>query len=138
MSDEYAQNIVVQYNYWKVYVHSNQTYLGHCIIWCDREGAVDLVDMTPEEQEELFQILPKIKRAIDEAFSPDRMNYAFLGNELRHLHGHVTPRYLSEQTFQGMIFKDKLPERNWSLDRSFVTPPEVLQAVKRRLQKYLQ
>jgi diadenosine tetraphosphate (Ap4A) HIT family hydrolase len=32
-------------------------------------------------------------RAIDEAFSPVKVNYASFGNEVPHLHWHIIPRY---------------------------------------------
>jgi len=35
--------------------------LGRCVVWCKREDALDLTDVTPEEQSELFLVLRDLK-----------------------------------------------------------------------------
>ncbi len=85
--DAFARNLVRAYRHWAVYVHSNQGYLGRCLVWCKREDALDLSEASPDEQRELFAILRALRAAAVNAFGADLVNYAFLGNETRHLHG---------------------------------------------------
>ncbi len=136
MSDieDYSQNIVKDYQYWIWLVHTNQGYLGRSVLWCKREDALDLTDATKEEQEELFQILPEMKNALEKTFQADWMNYAFLGNETRHLHGHIVPRYSSERVFEGVKFIDEEWGHNWKTDKHFQLSSELLQAIKKKLQ----
>jgi diadenosine tetraphosphate (Ap4A) HIT family hydrolase len=131
---DYSKNIVKKYNFWTVYVHTNQEYLGRCVIWCNREDAQDLTETTPEELQEFSQIIRELKTVIEKSFHPDWINYSFLGNADRHLHCHMVPRYASKQVFAGVTFKDKRWGHNWLLDESYVTPPTMLQAIKVKLQ----
>ncbi len=138
MSEEdYSQNIVKEYVHWTWLVHTNQGYLGRSVLWCKRENALDLAEATPDELKELHEILPEIKKAIERIFHANWMNYAFLGNETRHLHGHIVPRYSSEQLIEGVQFVDKEWGHNWKTDKSFETSPELLQKIKKKLQDNL-
>jgi diadenosine tetraphosphate (Ap4A) HIT family hydrolase len=136
---DYSQNIVKKYNYWTVYVHTNQRYLGKCVIWCDRKDACDLVEATPEELTEFFAIIKELKLAIEKSFNPDWMNYSFLGNTDKHLHCHMVPRYKEKRVFKGKVFEDPTYKLglNWSQDDSFITSHDILQAIKKELQRNL-
>jgi diadenosine tetraphosphate (Ap4A) HIT family hydrolase len=118
---DYSKFLIRQYKLWGVYVHENQGYLGRCVIWCDRKDAFDLTDATHEEREELFVILKELKQASEKAFGGEWFNYAFLGNETRHLHGHFVPRYSTEKEFAGIKFKDERWGHNYRTDHSFET-----------------
>ena len=93
MEEDFSKSLIKDYKYWTIYVHGNQGYLGRCVIWCKRENALDLTEATPEEREELFIILNNLREALLKVFHPDWLNYAFLGNSMRHLHCHLIPRY---------------------------------------------
>lgn len=125
------------YKYWEIYVHENQGYLGRCVVWCKRKDALDLADTAPEEQAELFSVLHDLREASKKIFQPDWFNYSFLGNELRHLHGHFIPRYEKPRTFLGTVFEDKLYGRNYKTDHNFITLPEVLNEVRDKLKSVL-
>lgn len=128
---------VKDYKYWSVLVHENQGYLGRTCVWCNREDALDLPDVTLEEREELFTILNELREVTKKVFNPDWFNYSFLGNGTRHLHGHFVPRYATEKEFEGVIFKDKRWGHNYKTDHDFVTPPEVLEKVRVLLKEAL-
>lgn len=134
---DYSGYLIKDYKYWSVQVHSNQSYLGRCIVWCKRENALDLPDATKEEQTELFEILQKIKSALNESFSPNMLNYSFLGNETRHLHGRIIPRYSNPVKFNGLVFTDKNWGHNYKTDSDFVTTKELLEAVKEKIKENL-
>ncbi|MBI3261141.1 HIT domain-containing protein [Candidatus Berkelbacteria bacterium] len=104
---------------------------------CKRENALDLADATPAEQQELFLVLNELRGAIKKIFGADWLNYAFLGNWTRHLHGHVIPRYAKPKKCLGMVFEDKLYRHNYKTDHRFVTTEKVLSAVRNELQKAL-
>lgn len=135
--EDYSRFLIKTYAHWSVSVHQNQGYLGRCVVWCLRDDALDLADATPEEQKELFVVLNDLRKAATTLFRPDWFNYAFLGNETRHLHGHFLPRYASPREFAGMTFTDERWGRNYQTDGAFVTPPEVLEAVRLGLKEAL-
>ena len=86
---------------------------------------------------ELITILGELREATKRAFHADWFNYAFLGNGTRHLHGHFVPRYSSPRIFEEITFVDKLWGHNYRTDHDFVTPPEVLEAVRIKLEEEL-
>ncbi len=135
--EDYSQYKIKDYKYWTVQVHSNQGYLGRCIVWCKREDALDLADATPEEREELFLILKELREALSKSFAPDWFNYTFLGNGTRHLHGHIVPRYATNKEFAGVTFEDKLWGHNYKTNHDFHTSPELLEAVKDTIRENL-
>ena len=135
--EDFSRYKIKEYNYWSIFIHSNQGYLGRCIVWCKRENALDLTDASTEEREELFTILRELRIAIQKVFELDWLNYAFLGNEARHLHGHVIPRYAKPKTFAGVVFEDKLYGHNYKTDHSFSLPNEVLEKIRLSLKEAL-
>jgi len=135
--DKYEQNKIKDYKYWSVYAHENQSYLGRCVISCRRENASDLSEATTEEILEFLQIIQDLKNALQKAFQADWFNYSFLGNEWRHLHCHLVPRYQTERTFESVIFKDQLWGHNWKTDHNFQTADELRQKIKQAMQKAL-
>lgn len=137
MSEDYSKNIVKKYNCWTVYVHTNQSYLGRCIIWCNRKNATDLSEATNDERDELFKIIHELKVALKKTFQADWFNYSFLGNETRHLHCHFVTRYKNKKTFKGTVFKDSHWGHNWITDVNFITSEELLQAIKNEIIKNL-
>jgi len=109
MSDDFEKFLIKRYTYWKVYLHGKFHYhlLGSTYIWARREGDFDLLDMTPEEEKEFFEIARELKKILKELFQPDRFNYMMLANVSSHLHIHMIPRYKGERTFDGIKFVDK-------------------------------
>lgn len=120
-----------------MYIHKNQSYLGRCVIWCNRENAIHLTDATKEEQDKLFKILKELKIASEEAFEEGWFNFSFLGNETHHLHGHFIPRYSKDRIFEGVTFKDEMWGHNYKTDKSFVTPQDVLEKIRLKMKELL-
>jgi len=123
--------------HWSIFLHKNQGYLGRCVIWCNREDALDLADATSEEQRELFTILNELRGALQKVFQPDWFNYAFLGNVVAHLHGHFIPRYAEPKVFEGVTFKDELYGHNYKTDPSFSIPAEVVEKISLKIKEAL-
>jgi len=96
-----------------------------------------LTEATTEEQQELFVVLNNLREAVMKVFQPDWLNYAFLGNATRHLHGHFIPRYAQSKTFMGVTFKDERYGHNYKTDHSFETPDEILFTVRDEIKKVL-
>lgn len=137
-SRDYSSMLVQEYCYWTVYLHKPQDYLGRLVIWCNREDALDLVDINEGEQREFFLILPKVTEALQIVFQPDLFNYSFLGNVTRHLHCHIVPRYRESRTVNGIIFTDERFGKNWQLNPDFQIPDDVFQEIRSRMKAALE
>jgi len=136
--EHFSKYKIKDYKYWSISLHPNQGYLGRCVIWCNRKDALDLSDATQEEQSELFIVLNELRSAITKALQPDWLNYAFLGNETRHLHGHVIPRYAKPKEFEGVIFEDKLYGHNYKTAHNFSAPVEVVEKIRLKIKEELE
>lgn len=136
MSD-YSRFLIRQYSNWGVYIHQNQSYLGRCVVWCDREDAYDLTDATEGEREELFRILHNLKKAVQHAFQCDWYNYSFLGNVTPHLHCHFIPRYKNERIFCDLAFQDERWGQNYRTDTDFSIPDDVLEKIRLKIKAEL-
>lgn len=137
--EDFSQYTIKDYSHWSVQIHLDQSYLGRCVIWCRRADAGDLADTTPDEQSELFEILKDVRTALSTVFQAEWFNYSFLGNETRHLHGHLLPRYSSPREFAGVTFTDERWGHNpyRGAKREFETTPATLEAIKARLKEAL-
>jgi len=131
--DKYERFKIKDYRYWSVYIHENQGYLGRCVIWCRRENAEDLAEATPREREELFRVIKELRAAAAKAFRADWFNYAFLGNDKRHLHGHFIPRYGSVRKFGSVTFKDEHWGHNYRTDHAFEISARLLDRIRETL-----
>ncbi len=134
---DFTKYKIKDYKFWSVFIHENQCYLGRCVVFCNRQDASDLTDATPEENKELLLVLKKLKKALSESFRPDWFNFAFSGNETKHLHCHVIPRYEKPREFEGIIFKDERYGHNYRADHGFILPPSVFKEIKTRIEKAL-
>lgn len=123
---EYEKFLIHKYNYWRVELYSNQSYLGRCVIILNRH-LEDFFDITHDELNELYFISKKLRDAIKSSFHPDLFNYASLGNDTRHVHLHVVPRYSKTVIFNGVEFEDKKWGHNYSgYDKNFRVNDEMV------------
>lgn len=136
--DSYGKFKIKEYKYWLINIHENQGYLGRCVVWCKRDDALDLLDATDEEKKELFEILERLKRAVNKSFQPDWFNYCFLGNGVRHLHCHFVPRYKEKRELNGFIFKDERWGNSYRTDPDFTISSEILEKIKETIKLCLE
>ena len=116
----YEELCIRKYPCWTVYLNANQSYLGSCYAWLNREGGMQrFSDVSVEELFELHgSVLPAYEKAIDSLWKPSHMNYAWLGNHIYehagHGHLHLIPRYASPILFAGREFKDERWGQNYA------------------------
>lgn len=74
---------------------------GYCVLIADADGVDHLTDLPRQARAQFLTDLGLLGEALmaacpatDPAFA--RLNYEILGNQWRHLHGHVFPRYTWE------------------------------------------
>ena len=93
-----------------LYLDRNQTYRGQCVLVFDPRHAEGLETLSPVEFNAFAADLRVAARALTAACNPDLMNYASLGNIIRHLHWHIVPRYRSDPRWGGPIYTSTLAE----------------------------
>lgn len=135
----YDNLLIKEYNYWNVYLHESQCYLGRVYIWAKRKEALDFFDMTKEEKEEYFKIGKELKEVFKKLFKPDLYNYATLANVTAHLHTHFIPRYASKREFAGLTFIDERWGKNYApYNKDFKISEENLMKIKEAIKSGLE
>jgi diadenosine tetraphosphate (Ap4A) HIT family hydrolase len=61
-----------------------------------KTGLVELIDLTPDEQNQLYAEIDRTARALKTATICDKLNIAALGNQVAQLHVHVIARRKSD------------------------------------------
>ncbi|MGH7174820.1 MAG: HIT family protein [Minisyncoccia bacterium] len=139
----YKDLILKEYPLWTLYLSEKQAYLGRAYAWLTRVGGMQrLSQISPEERTELLErVLPEYEAAIGQLFSPDHMNYSWLGNEF-HVHGghghmHLVPRYASTREFLGTTFTDERWGKNYAPTPETAYPKELILKIRDALKKNL-
>ena len=112
-------------------MHGNQSYLGRCVIWFKRDGAIDLFNITEEEKEELWEVVNSLKKVLTALFKPDHFNYTILANTNPHLHIHLIPRYRNKRIFEKFEFIDeKFGKNPYPYNKNFELPEKIFNKIK--------
>lgn len=93
-------------DHWRIFLHPVQDYLGRTFIALIRHEE-DFLALSQAERDELWEAARRLRAAQDALFQPDHYNYQTLGNSLRHVHMHFTPRYSGPREFAGVTLRDE-------------------------------
>jgi diadenosine tetraphosphate (Ap4A) HIT family hydrolase len=109
---------IKEYENWSLQLFvDDQYYIGRMVVVLKNRHVVDITEIKEEERQELFNsVLPQMKSALDSVFSPDLYNYASLGNDCRHLHIHIIPRYKDSRYFNDREYYDEFWGETYSQD----------------------
>ncbi len=120
--------------YWKIGLHTNQAYLGRSVIVLNRH-LEDYFDTTEEEQKEFNNIAKNLRNVLKNTFGAEMINYSSLGNEVRHVHWHLIPRYSKPVVFEGITFEDKRWGKNYSPYEDLLIPKATLYDIRDEIKK---
>jgi len=136
---DYSQFKIKEYSFWDLFLHIQQfPYLGRCYAAAKRPDAESILDMLPEEGQELFSVIvPAWNKAVKTLFNHDWPNVAILGNDWQHLHAHLIPRYFSPHSAYGIEFIDPRPKGNYAPYDKKEIPLEVLLRIKNDIKSQL-
>jgi diadenosine tetraphosphate (Ap4A) HIT family hydrolase len=67
------------------------------VIWRGRHVA-DLTELTDTEATTYLREVLKVARALESHYRPAKLNFDTLGNTVPHLHTHVVPRYVTDDS----------------------------------------
>ena len=93
------------------------------------QHAVEIIDLSPEQRQQLTQEIDQAARALKTLFKPDKLNVAALGNQVPQLHIHVIARYHTDIAW---------PRPVWGAANARPYSPEELVARVTALQAALQ
>lgn len=73
------------------YLNEDQFFPGWTVLVLKRH-ATELFELSAPERAGLIEEVSTVARALAVAFDAMKVNYAFLGNQLPHMHWHLVPR----------------------------------------------
>jgi diadenosine tetraphosphate (Ap4A) HIT family hydrolase len=76
-----------------------QFYHGYTVLVA-KSHATELNQLTDPARHGFYDEMCLVARAIEANFSPHKLNYEILGNQVPHLHWHVFPRYPDDPQLQ--------------------------------------
>ena len=89
-------DFVSQLSVSSLYLPTNQTYRGQCVLVFDSRHVARVDELTAEEWRALAADLFLAQGAVARVAGPDHMNIESLGNVVAHLHWHIIPRYRND------------------------------------------
>jgi diadenosine tetraphosphate (Ap4A) HIT family hydrolase len=113
--------------HWRVFIARDQDYLGKCIVALRRHEE-DFLSLTQDERQDMWEAARSVRDSLLRCFAPDHFNYQVLGNSVRHVHMHLTPRYTAPREFGGRTFTDN-HWGNWPFPAEQDTPEEFLKLI---------
>lgn len=89
-------------------------YPGYCrIIW--QSHACDMSDLLSADRNTLFKALILVEEVLKRIMRCNKINLASFGNQIPHLHWHITPRYTDDRHFPesiwGKVQREDYPEK---------------------------
>ena len=93
-----------------LYLATNQTYRGQCLLILDLRHATRADELSAKEWAAFCADLHRAEAAIARTVRPDHMNIAALGNVVPHLHWHIVPRYRNDPRWGSPIWPTNLAD----------------------------
>lgn len=87
--------LVHEFTYSFLMLGKHQFYPGYCLL-IFKNHVRELHELLPTVRKGLFDELMICGEAINQSFTPWKLNYACYGNLVEHIHWHIIPRYASE------------------------------------------
>jgi diadenosine tetraphosphate (Ap4A) HIT family hydrolase len=93
-----------------------------------RANMSEIIDLSEAEQVTLMREISCVSAALKTLFSPDKLNIAALGNQVKQLHIHVIARFISDEAW---------PNPVWGAGFSASYPPHMAGSLIDRIAKEL-
>lgn len=112
-----------------VFLFKEQTYKGRCVV-AYKDHAKELFDLKGEELLAFMEDVNAVARAINEAYSPAKINYGAYSDKLPHLHIHLAPKYVDGPDYGGVFVMN--PQKVYLSEAEYA---EMINLIKSKLKK---
>jgi len=136
-------NFITQNKHWDVFLNSEQTYLGRMIVVA-RRHVESLSELTVDEQNDFFNMVRILEKAVINAFGADLSNWTCLMNDAYqepnpkpHVHWHLRPRYSHAVSINGMDFIDPEFGHHYSRERKVNVDENMVIAITQKIRSVL-
>ena len=105
-----------------LYLFREQTHYGRCVV-VERGHHKELFELSDEELAAYMRDVSAVAKAMDQLFSPDKINYGYFSDKMGHIHFHLVPKRQSEPEWGGTFVVD--------LGQTYLTEQEYAQMAAR-------
>jgi len=127
-------NLIKEYNHWKLLVKKNHVYLGSCIAITKRP-LKNFSDMNEDEIKEYLQVVKDIEKVLKRLWNYDAIHHCMLMFKDKHTHFHILPRYQEPRNFAGIEWIDEFTPN--PLGKKREVSQEVLNQIRDEIKKIL-
>ena len=102
-NNETLHNLMIEICHLRVsrlFLFREQTYRGRCLVAYDKH-VNDLNELSDDERNAFMADVAQVTRAMQQAFSPEKINYGAYSDKLCHLHYHLAPKYVGGPDYGG-------------------------------------
>lgn len=93
---------ICELNTSKVYLFKEQSHEGRVIV-AHKTHIGDMTELSEKDRNDYFADIAKVSKALQKAFSPDKINYGAYGDTGHHLHFHLVPKYKDGYEWGGVF-----------------------------------
>jgi len=112
------------------YLNRDDAALGYTIAFFRGRHVTEPTELSDDESVAFWRELMRVQRAIEQHYTPMKMNILILGNSVPHLHAHIVPRYADDPDGGGppqfMMDTDERPRIE---DAAYLADVAALQAL---------
>ncbi|HEX9758721.1 MAG TPA: HIT family protein [Nitrospiria bacterium] len=109
-----------------LFLQQDQFFPGYCVLESKRH-ICELFDLDFENRSTLIEEINLAAQLLFKTFKPDKINYAFLGNQVPHMHWHLVPRWKNDPAW---------PDSIWAMPHeSLVLPEDEYKKLIRKIQE---
>lgn len=91
-----------------IYLNRDQKHKGRVIV-CLNEHKTEYFQLEEQQRNQFFKEVAATAEAVQNLYSPDKINYATFGDGVPHVHIHMVPKYKDGLNW-GQPFDDSLPK----------------------------
>lgn len=109
----------------QLFLFKEQSHPGRCNV-VYKDHAVEFHELSNEQRDAFMDDVATVAKAIDKAFSPDKINYGAYADTISHLHFHVVPKYKDGYGFGGVF--EMNPQKVTLTDEEYTTIVDKIKA----------
>ncbi|MDF2962013.1 MAG: histidine triad protein [Paenibacillus sp.] len=129
--DERQEKLMIEIGKLRVstlFLFREQTYRGRCIVALN-EHQTEFFHLSQDKQDAYMRDVAQVAKAIEQAFSPGKINYGAFGDTMPHVHFHIVPKYKDGAAW-GKMFEMNPAENKQLTDEEY---EEIIGKIKQHL-----
>lgn len=99
-----------------LFLFKEQTYRGRCIV-AHKDHFNELFELTDQERNEFMKDVTRVAKAMSKAFGAEKINMGAYSDKLKHLHFHLSPKYIDGPDYGGTFVMN--PQKVYLTDAEY-------------------